>query len=259
MNQETGIVKKSLVEFGRYAQFIGKYFKTVLRPPYEWRQVFRHIDELGTYSVPLVMVTNFLIGAILALQSRPTLEEFGAAGYLAALVTRSLVIELSPVITALIVAGRVASGIGAELGSMKVTEQIEAMECSGVDPFNYLVTTRINALILLMPILTMVADFVGIFGAYVAEWVATGATMELFYQQVQEFLYFWDVVPGILKTTFFGFTIALIGSYKGFTATSGTQGVGRATTSAVVVASLWILIIDLILVKIVVDYRPDLY
>ena len=259
MSQETGILKKSLVEFGRYAHFIGTYFKTALKPPYEWRQVFRHIDELGTYSTPLVMVTNFLIGAILAFQARPTMEEFGAAGYLPALVTRSLVIELSPVITALIVAGRVSSGIGAELGSMKVTEQLEAMECSGVDPYNYLVTTRINALILLMPILTMIADFVGIFGAYVAEWIATGATMELFYQQVQEFLYFWDIVPGVFKTTFFGFIIALIGAYKGFNATSGTQGVGRATTSAVVVASLWILIIDLILVKIVVDYRPDIY
>ncbi len=170
----------------------------------------------------------------------------------------SMIIELSPVITALIVAGRVASGIGAELGSMKVTEQIEAMECSGVDPYNYLVTTRINALIILMPLLTMIADFVGIFGGFFAESVTSGSTLVYFYQQVVEYLYFWDVVPGILKTAFFGFAIALIGSYKGFHATSGTQGVGKATTSAVVLASLWILVVDLILVKLVITYRPDL-
>lgn len=258
MNSEPGIITRQLVEFGRYAQFIGQYFRTVFKPPYEWRQVLRHIDELGTYSIPLVIVTNFLIGAILALQSRPTMEQFGAGGLVPALLTRSLVIELSPVITALIVAGRVASGIGAELGSMKVTEQIEAMECSGVDPYNYLVTTRINALIILMPLLTMIADFVGIFGGYFAESIESGATLTYFYQQVVEYLYFWDVVPGILKTMFFGFAIAVIGSYKGFHATSGTQGVGRATTSAVVLASLWILVVDLILVKLVITYRPDL-
>lgn len=258
MNPETGPIQRKLIELGNYIQFAGKFFTTVLKPPYEWRQVFRHIDELGTYSAPLVIITNFLIGAILALQARPTMEQFGAAGFLPALLTRSLVIELCPVITALIVAGRVASGIGAELGSMKVTEQIEAMECSGVDPYNYLVTTRINALLILMPVLTLVADFVGIFGGYIAERLETGATMELFYQGVQEYLYFWDVVPGVLKTMFFGYAIAVIGAYKGFNATSGTQGVGKATTSAVVLSSLWILIIDLILVKLVVTYRPDL-
>jgi phospholipid/cholesterol/gamma-HCH transport system permease protein len=251
-------IKSTVAEFGDYATFIWRFFKTAFLPPYEFRQVLRHVDELGTYSIPLVMVTNFLIGAILALQARPTMEEFGAAGYLPALVTRSLVIELSPVITALIVAGRVSSGIGAELGSMKVTEQIDAMECSGVDPYNYLVTTRVIALVILMPALTMVADFVGIFGAYIAERIATGATIELFYQQVQEYIYFWDAIPGIAKTTFFGFAIALVGAYKGFTASSGTQGVGRATTSAVVLASLWILLIDLVLVKLVVTFRPDL-
>lgn len=258
MTSDTGIVKGWLLKFGHYGQFIVRYFKTVARPPYEWKQVLRHIDELGTYSIPLVLITNFLIGAILTLQARPTMEQFGAVGFLPALVTRSLLIELCPVITALIVAGRVASGIGAELGSMKVTEQIEAMECSGVDPFNYLVTTRVNALLILMPALTLLADFIGIYGAYIAEWLESGATMELFYQQVSDYLYFWDVVPGFMKTSFFGFAIAMIGAYKGFNATSGTEGVGKATTSAVVIASLWILIIDIVIVKLVITYRPDL-
>lgn len=253
----SGIIGRSLTSFGGYTSFLLRYFATVFRPPYEWKQVVRHIDELGTYSAPLVIITNFLIGAILALQARPTMEDFGAAGFLPALVTRSLTIELCPVITALIVAGRVSSGIGAELGSMRVTEQIEAMECSGVDPFNYLVTTRITAMVILMPILTIIADFVGIYGSYVAEWIATGATLELYYQKVQEYLLFWDVVPGIAKTALFGFIIALIGAYKGFNTESGTQGVGRATTSAVVLASLWILIIDLLVVRLLITFRPD--
>ena len=249
---------RAIVSFGGYASFVLRYFATVFRPPYEWKQVVRHIDELGTFSTPLVMITNFLIGAILALQARPTMEDFGAAGFLPALVTRSLTIELAPVITALIVAGRVASGIGAEIGSMRVTEQIDAMECSGVDPFNYLVTTRVTAMVILLPILTTIADFVGIFGSYVAEFVATGATLELYYQKVQEYLFFWDVVPGILKTAFFGFAIGLIGAYKGFHTDSGTQGVGRATTSAVVLSSLWILVIDLFIVKLLITFRPDI-
>ncbi len=255
---EGNLIKRMIVSFGGYASFVARYFATVLRPPYEWKQVIRHIDELGTYSTPLVMITNFLIGAILALQARPTMEDFGAAGFIPALVTRSLTIELAPVITALIVAGRVASGIGAEIGSMRVTEQIDAMECSGVDPFNYLVTTRITAMVILLPILTTIADFVGIFGSYVAEFIATGATLELYYQKVQEYLLFWDVFPGIFKTSFFGFAIALIGAYKGFNTESGTQGVGRATTSAVVLSSLWILVIDLLIVKLLITFRPDL-
>ena len=256
--EQRGFLSGMIISFGSYSRFIGKFFRTAFKPPYEWKQVVRHIDELGTYSTPLVLITNFLIGAILALQARPTMEDFGAAGFLPALVTRSLTIELSPVITALIVAGRVSSGIGAELGSMRVTEQIEAMECSGVDPYNYLVTTRIIAMIILMPILTIMADFVGIFGSFIAEFIATGATMKLYYQKVQDYLFFWDVVPGILKTSFFGFAIALIGAYKGFNTESGTQGVGRATTSAVVLASLWILIVDLLVVKLLVTFRPDI-
>lgn len=253
-----GLFKRMMTSFGGYTSFLVRYFTTVFRPPYEWKQVIRHIDELGTFSTPLVMITNFLIGAILALQARPTMEDFGAAGFLPALVTRSLTIELCPVITGLIVAGRVSSGIGAELGSMKVSEQIEAMECSGVDPYNYLVTTRITAMIILMPILTIIADFVGIFGSFVAEWIASGATLELYYQKVQQYLLFWDVFPGVAKTAFFGFIIALIGAYKGFNTDSGTQGVGRATTSAVVLASLWILVVDLLVVRLLITFRPDL-
>jgi phospholipid/cholesterol/gamma-HCH transport system permease protein len=251
-----GYFKDLAISSGKYTAFIGRFFRTVLVPPYEFRQIIRHIDDLGAMSLPLISVTNFIMGLILALQSRPVLEKFGAVAFLPAMVTTSLTRELGPVITALIVAGRVASGIGAELGSMKVTEQIEAMECSGVDPYNYLVKTRVIALMILMPVLTLYAVFLGIFGSFLAEYISSGASLQYYYGQVIDSLTFGDVIPGITKTIAFGFAIAIIGAFKGFNATSGTEGVGRATTSAVVLSSLWIILIDMILVKITVTYFP---
>ncbi|MBS1911641.1 MAG: ABC transporter permease [Bacteroidetes bacterium] len=250
-------LKSVILQFGSYTQFIGRFFRTIFTPPHEFRQIMRHVDDFGAMSLPLIAVVNFIMGLILAMQSRPTMEKFGAAAFIPAMVTISIVRELGPVITALLVAGRVASGIGAELGSMKVTEQIDAMECSGVDPYNYLVTTRVIALALLMPIITLYAEFVGIFGSYVAEFLATGVTLRYYYGQVIESLTFVDVVPGLLKTIAFGFAIAVIGAHKGFNTDSGTEGVGRATTSAVVLSSLWIILIDMILVKVSITYFPN--
>lgn len=249
-----GFIYNVTLEFGKYMEFIRRFFKTVFKPPYEFRQVIRHIDDFGAMSLPLISVVNFIMGLILAMQSRPTMEKFGAAAFIPAMVTTSLVRELGPVITALLVAGRVGSGIGAELGSMKVTEQIEAMETSGVDPYNYLVTTRVIALVFLMPILTAYAEFIGIFGSYLAELLTTGVTLRYYYGQVIDALYFSDVVPGLAKTAVFGFAIAIIGAHKGFSTDSGTEGVGRATTSAVVLSSLWIILLDMILVKVTVTY-----
>lgn len=243
-----------IMGFGGYTQFMGRFFKTLVTGPWEFRQIVRHIDDLGAMSLPLITIINFIMGLILSMQSRPTMEKFGAESFLPAMVTASIVRELGPVITALIVAGRVASGIGAELGSMKVTEQIEAMETSGVDPFAYLVSTRIIALCILMPVLTSYAIFIGIFGSYLAELIAAQASMRFYYSQVIDSLFFQDFLPGVLKTIPFGFVIALIGCYKGFNADSGTEGVGRATTGAVVLASLWIILIDMVLVKVTVTF-----
>jgi len=243
-----------LSEFGKYHFFLVRFFKTVFKPPYEFRQVVRHIDDLGAMSLPLIGIINFIMGMILAMQSRPTLEKFGAISFLPAMVTASIVRELGPVITALIVAGRVGSGISAELSSMKVTEQIDAMEASGVDPYNYLVTTRVLALIVLMPVLTIYADFVGILGSYVAEAISASTSLQYYYSQVIDSLYFADFIPSIGKTIAFGFAIAIIASFRGFNAGAGTEGVGRATTAAVVSSSLWIILIDMILVKLTVDF-----
>jgi phospholipid/cholesterol/gamma-HCH transport system permease protein len=243
-----------VTELGNYVYFVSRFFKTAFAPPYEFRQIVRHVDDLGAMSLPLIGIINFIMGLILAMQSRPTMEKFGAVAFLPAMVTTSIVRELGPVITALIVAGRVGSGISSELSSMKVTEQIDAMESSGVDPYNYLVTTRVIALIVLMPVLTVYAMFVGIFGSYIAELMAAGVTMKYYYGQVTDALYFSDFIPGVAKTIAFGFAIAIIGAYHGFHAGAGTEGVGRATTTAVVSSSLWIILLDMILVKVTVDF-----
>ncbi len=252
-------LRSAVENFGGYTIFLGRFFKTVFLPPYEFGQVIRHIDQLGAMSLPLIAVINFIMGLILAMQSRPTMEEFGAQAFIPALVTISLLREIAPVITALIVAGRVGSSIGAEIGSMKVTEQIEALEAMGVDAYNYLVTTRVIAMMILMPALTLFADFVGIVGSYVAEFLTTGVTVHYYYNQVLAALWFLDLVPGVAKTIPFGFAIAIIGCYKGFTATSGTEGVGRATSSAVVLASLWIILIDMVIVRLTLPLYEILY
>jgi len=247
---------RRLIDAGSHAQFNIRFFKGLFRPPFEVRQVIRHIDDFGAMSLPLISIVNFIMGLILAMQSRPTMEKFGADAFIPAMVATSLVRELGPVITALLIAGRVSSGIAAELGSMKVTEQIDALDCMGVDPYRYLVSTRVIALVVLQPILTLYAEFIGIFGSYVAEVMATGVTMRFYYTRVIDTLLFADVVPGLLKTCAFGYVIAMVGAYKGFNTSSGTEGVGRSTTSAVVLASLWIILIDMILVRITVTYFP---
>jgi len=252
-----GFLSNAIIETGSYAKFSARFFKTVFSPPYEFRQIVRHVDDFGAMSLPLISMVNFIMGLILALQSRPTMEKFGAAAWIPAMVTTSITKELGPVITALLVAGRVASGIGAELGSMKVTEQIDAMECSGVDPYNYLVTTRVLALTLLMPILTLYAEFLGICGSFLAEFISSGVTLQYYYGQVVDALTFPRVLPGLIKTAGFGFAIAIVGSYKGFNTDSGTEGVGRATTSAVVLSSVWIILIDMVIVKLSVTFLGE--
>ncbi len=227
-----------------------KFFRYVFVPPYEFGQVRKHLDELGAKSIPLLTVVGVIMGLILALQSRPTLDRFGAGGFLPAMIALTIVRELGPVITALIVAGRVSSGIGAEVGSMKVTEQIDALEVSAVDPFNYLVVTRVLACSLILPLLTAYVDFLAIFGGYVAEWISYNSSLQLYFTEVVESLRFYDVLPGIGKTIAFGYIIGVIGAYQGFNANRGTEGVGRAATSAVVLSSLNIIFLDMIIIQL---------
>ena len=233
-----------------------RFFKDVFLPPYEFGEVKKHMDELGIKTMPIVTVTGFIIGLVIAMQSQPVMKRFGAESFLPGMVALSVVRELGPVITALIFAGRVSSGIGAELGSMRVTEQIDAMEVSAINPYKYLVVTRILACTLILPILTLYVNFLAILGGYLAVALSESSSFQLYINAVFKSLEFSDMIPGILKTFIFGFIVGAVGAFKGYTAENGTVGVGKASTSSVVMASLLILLTDTVLVKITVWIWP---
>ena len=243
-------LKSNFNDAGNLSAFTGRFFKQLLRPPFEIKEFLRQCYYVGNKSFPLVAVTGFIMGLVLTIQSRPTLAQFGAESWLPGMVTLSLVREITPVITALICAGKIASGIGAELGSMKVTEQIDAMEVSGINPFKYLVVTRILATTLMIPLLVVFADVIGVAGGFVGINIHGDVNLVRYFSQVIESLAFVDIFPATIKTFFFGFFIGMIGCYKGFTAANGTESVGKAANSAVVVASLSIFVIDMLAVQI---------
>lgn len=245
-----GKLKTFFIETGEITTFAMRFFKEGLMPPYEFKEIIRQSYIIGYKSLPLVGITGFIMGLVLTIQSRPTLVEFGAESWLPAMVAVSIVREIGPVLTALICAGKIGSSIGAELGSMKVTEQIDAMEVSGTNPFKYLVVTRIIACTLMLPILVVFADGIGMIGSYLGVNIKGYVNYSLFITQVFETLEFSDLIPSITKSYFFGFAIGLIGCYKGYYSNKGTEGVGRSANSAVVVASLLVFILDLIAVQI---------
>jgi phospholipid/cholesterol/gamma-HCH transport system permease protein len=232
------------------SQFTLRFFRNLFRPPYEFREFLVQCYEVGYKSLPLVSITGFIMGLVLTVQSRPTMATFGAEAWLPAMVAISIVREIGPVITGLICAGKVGSGIGAELGSMKVTEQIDAMEVSGTNPFRYLVISRTLACTLMIPLLVFFADAVSLYGSYLGVNIHGQVSGRLFFTQAFEALEFSDVIPATVKTFFFGFAIGIVGSYKGYNADKGTESVGKAANSAVVVASLLIFILDMIAVQI---------
>ena len=243
-------IRNIFEETGNFSIFAGRFFKEVFDPPFQINEFFRQCYAIGYKSLPLVAINGFIIGLVLTIQSRPTMTQFGAESWLPGMVSLSLIREIAPVITALICAGKIASGIGAELGSMKVTEQIDAMEVSSINPYKYLVVTRILATTLMVPILVLFADLVGIYGGYVGYNVRGSMSLYRYFAEVIEHLEFIDLLPAVIKTYFFGFFIGLIGCYKGFNAKNGTAGVGLAANHAVVSASLSIFIIDMLAVQI---------
>ena len=244
------IFKKFFFEVSSITIFTIRFFKEVLKPPYEFNELIKQSFLIGYKSLPLVGITGFIIGLVLTIQSRPTLLKFGAESLLPAMVAVSIIREIGPAVTALIFAGKVGSGIGAELASMNVTEQIDAMQVSGTNPFKYLVVSRVLSATLMLPILVVFADFVGLIGAYVGVNLKGNVSAHLFFSQVFQSLEFNDIFPAFIKTFFFGFAIGLIGSYKGYNSNRGTEGVGKAANSAVVFASLMVFIIDMIAVQI---------
>ena len=231
-------------------RFAGRFLKLVFKPPFEFKELIKQSYLIGYKSFPLIVITGFIMGLVLTIQSQPTLAKFGAESWLPAMVAVSIIREIGPVITALIFAGKVGSSIGAELASMKVTEQIDAMEVSGINPFKYLVVTRVIAATFMLPVLVTLSDAISLYGAYIGVNLKGDVSFDLFFVQVFEKLTFMDVFPAIVKTFFFGFMIALIGCYKGYNSSKGTEGVAIAANSAVVISSLSVFIIDMVAVQI---------
>jgi phospholipid/cholesterol/gamma-HCH transport system permease protein len=249
-------VNQFFLTIGGLTAFSIRFFAEAFRPPYEIGEIKKHMDELGVKTFSIVSVTGFIIGLVLGMQTQPVLARFGAEMFLPGTIALSVIRELGPVLTALIFAGRVGSGIGAELGSMRVTEQIDAMEVSAVDPFRFLVVTRVIATTLMLPLLTIYVDFIALIGGYIAVIITQNLTFAYYIQLVLEAVTFSDVIPGIAKTFVFGFIVGIVGSYLGFNASKGTEGVGKASTTAVVISSLLILLFDSILVRITLIIFP---
>ncbi|WP_340065937.1 ABC transporter permease [Ascidiimonas aurantiaca] len=246
----TARVKQFLLETGELAFFAGRFLKEAFRPPFEFKELLRQCYQVGNRSMTLVGVTGFIIGLVLTLQTRPTLQEFGAVSWMPSMVGISIVREIGPVVIALICAGRIASGIGAELGSMRVTEQIDAMEVSGTNPFKYLVVTRIVATTLMIPLLVVFGDVLALYGSFLVEHYKGDVSFTLYFNQVFNALEYGDLIPATVKTFFFGFAIGLVGCFKGYYCKKGTQGVGMAANTAVVMASMLIFILDFVAVFI---------
>jgi len=235
--------------------FSWEFFKQAFIPPYEIGEVKKHMDELGVKTLGIVSVTGFIIGLVLAMQSQPVMQRFGASDFLPGMVSLSVVRELGPVITALIFAGRVSSGIGAELGSMRVTEQIDAMEVSGTRPFSFLVVTRVMATTLMLPILVVYADVIALLGSFLTVHFYNNASFTLYFNEVSVSVSFLDVFSSLIKSAFFGFAIGLISCYAGYTTSGGTSGVGKAANTAVVVSMIFIFVIDLVSLQFINLFR----
>lgn len=232
-------------------RFVARFFKEVFVPPYEFKEVLHQCYRIGVESLPLIALTGFIVGIVFTNQSRPSLSEFGATSWLPSLISIAVVRAMGPLVTALIAAGKVGSSIGAEIGSMKVTEQIDAMEVSATNPFKFLVVTRVLATTLMIPILVMFTDFVALMGSFLSVNANENVSLTTFFVQVFEAISFLDVFSSVLKSLLFGFTIGIVGCYKGYNSSKGTEGVGRAANAAVVMAMFLIFIEELLTLQIV--------
>lgn len=230
--------------------FINRIIKETFSKDFEFKEFFRQCFQIGYKTLPLISVTGAIMGLVLTIQSRPVLVDFGAVTMLPGMVVVSLIREMGPVITALICAGKIGSGMGAELGSMKVTEQIEAMEVSSTNPMRFLVVTRVIAATLMIPLLILYADALGILGSWAGANIKGDVSFVLYLSQAFSHVNFMDFFPAVIKSFFFGAVIGLVGCYKGYNAGRGTESVGIAANSAVVLSSLLVIIVDMIAVQI---------
>ncbi|MFT3936009.1 MAG: ABC transporter permease [Chitinophagaceae bacterium] len=239
-----------LIGVADQTSFFKSFFRNSFRKGFEWEEFSRQAYTVGYRSVGIIALTGFILGFVLTLQSLPTMKQFGAVGYIPGMVSISVIREIGPVIVGLICAGKISSSIGAELGSMNVTEQIDAMVVSGANPIQYLVVTRILACTLMIPLLTIFADVISLLGGFTASNLGGTISARLYFYKAISILEFSDVLPALFKTILFGFAIGFVGCYKGFHSNRGTESVGLAANSAVVTSSIWIIIIDAIVVQI---------
>jgi len=250
LKKQNGLVR--IVEwFGEFGLFVGRSLRTGITSRYQIKELLRQMDEIGSKSIALVMLTGAALGVVMSIHLRDSLVRFGAEAALPAVIVLAIVKESGPIITALVVSGRVAAGIGAELGSMKVTEQLDALEASAIDPYCFLVVPRVLACILMLPLLTIIADFFGVVMGWVSNAVVAPISFQLFLTQGFKSVTFGDLIPSTLRTTIFGFIIGMISCFEGMRTEGGTEGVGRSTKTAVVLSALFVILADVFLVKII--------
>jgi len=255
--RSVGNLLNSFLEwFGELGLFVWQVMRAAVRRPFEGRELLRQLDELGSKSMPLIALAGAAIGAVLALETRSSLVRFGAKSMLPAAIVFSIIHETGPVVTGLVVSGRVGAGIGAELGSMKVTEQIDAIEASGVNPYKFLAFTRIVACILVLPLLTVAADFCGVMVGWISSTLVEPISFLKFINQGLAGTSFSDFLAPTFRTAFFGLIIGTIGCFQGMRTQGGTEGVGRSATSSVVLSSLFVILADVILVKLILVFFP---
>lgn len=241
---------KFLTELANFYLFVSLTIRETFSRDFEFKEFLHQCYQIGNKTLPLITVTGTIIGLVLAIQSRPALVDFGAVSLLPGMVAVSIIREMGPVITALICAGKVGSGMGAELGSMRVTEQIDAMEVSSTNPIKFLVVTRVLAAMLMIPILVLYADALGLLGSWAGANIKGSVNLNLYFSQAFIEIGFIDFFPSLIKTFFFGAVIGFVGCYKGYTAGRGTESVGIAANSAVVTSSLLVIVVDLVAVQI---------
>ena len=252
----TEFVKEKVLAVQEYSLLAGRSLTNLFARPRYFGDTLQQADMIGVGSLPIVVLTGFFTGAVLALQSSNTLQRFGSLSLIGQLVSLSMVRELGPVLTGLMVAGRNASGMASELGSMKVTEQIDAMRALGTDPIKKLVTPRVVGTTVMLFFLTIISDLVGLAGGSMVATVLLGLDSNQYWNSAYQSLGFADVTMGLVKPVFFGFLISSIGCYYGLSAKGGTQGVGRATTQAVVAASILIVVVDLFITRFLMTWFP---
>src|SRR5438034_173249 len=237
--------------FGELGFFCGRLLRAFATRRYEFSELIRQCDEIGSKSLPLVALAGAATGVVVSLQTRASLVRFGAKSFLPAVIVFSIIKETGPIITGLIVSARVGAVIGAQLGSMKVTEQIDAMEASAVDPYKFLVATRVLACILMLPLLTLASDFCGIFMGWIANMLAEPISLRLFLESGFKNAMFSDFIPPTLKSIVFALIIGLVSCFQGMRTRGGTEGVGRSETSSVVLSSLFVVVADVLLVRLI--------